>query len=227
MERREVRGADPTAQTRPCQQALSSREAQPSIPRTSSSITHQWPREVCLHLLFQLSQVTSIIFQVLLLRVLEELQSAVPSSVPHHSQLMGQAEEKSWARVKSLPSTPRQAQRSPATSVFGDRVGIALGCHGLSPLFLPAAPILQPDPVGFPVSNSDPTGKGRNRAMRMKNGVHEGSSTPYSPSLWGRVEPGPHRGCVVTLRGYPDGRGLPQQQKERAVGLLNPHATPS
>lgn len=33
--------------------------------------------------------------------------------------------------------------------------------------------------------------------------------------------------CLVTLTGYPDGRGLPQQQKERAVDLLNPHATPN
>lgn len=74
---------------------------------------------------------------------------------------------------------------------------MALGCHGLSPLVLPAAPTLQLDPGGFPGSNSDPTGKGRDRAMRMKNGIHEGSYTPYTPYLWGRVEPGPHRGCVL------------------------------
>lgn len=136
----------------------------------------------------------------------------MPSSVPHHSQLMGQAGEKSWARVKGLPSTPRQAQRSPATSGFGDRVATALGCYGLSPLFLPAAPTLQPDPGGFPGSYSDPAGKGRDRAMRMRNGVHKGS---YTPSLWDRVEPGPsgQRMCLVTLTGYTNGRGLSQQQK--------------
>lgn len=207
-ERREVRGADPTAQTRPCQQALSSREAQPSISRTPPSMAHQWPREVRLHLLFQLPQIVSSTFQVCLhVRVLEEPQSAVPSTVPHHSQLMGQAGKKSWARVKRFPSTPRQAQRGPATSGFGDRV--AVECHGLSPLFLPAAPTLQPVPGGFSGLYSDPAGKGRDRDMRMR--LTRGTI----PLLCGTVETGPsgQRMCLVTLTGYADSRRLTQQQK--------------
>lgn len=61
-------------------------------------------------------------------------------------------------------------------SGFGDRVAMALGCHGLSPHCLPAAPALWPDPRGFPVSHSDPAGKGRDRAMRMGSAAHGG---PY------------------------------------------------
>lgn len=124
-----------------------------------------------------------------------------------------------------LPSTPRQAQRSPVTSGFGDRVAMVLGSHGLSPLLLPAAPILQPDQGGFLGSYSDPAGKGRDRAMRMRNGVHKGS---YTPSLWDRVEPGPSRQrmCLVTLTGYTDGRGLSQQQKEECSIPPQPTSNP-
>lgn len=176
----------PQLRQRPCQQALSSRGAQ-------ASMAHQWPREVFLHFLVQTPQLTSMTFQLLLhTRVLEEPQSAVPSSEPHHSQLMGHAGGKSRA-IKGLPSTPRQAQRSPATRGFGDTVAMALGCHGLSPLFLPAAPTLQPDPGSFSGSDSDPTGKGRDRVMRMRNGVHGGAIPLLCGAEWSQGLLG--RGC--------------------------------
>lgn len=109
-----------------------------------------------------------------------------------------------------LPSATRQVcGGAPTASGFGHRVAMALGCHGLS-LCLPAAPALWTDPGGFPGSRSDSAGKGRDRAMRIGNGAHGGRGGD-TPSLQGRVEPGPPgwRRCPVAPRGDTDARGHP------------------
>lgn len=165
---RMVRGAVPTAQPRLHQQAPSSGEPKPAPPGPSPP-QHRSP----------VAQRSSSASPCPAPSACEHQPSgpfarpcpggAAVSSAPQHGVPappqpsnggLGWRKELGEGEGPRLPSAPRQVCKgAPAGSGFGDRVAMALGCHGLSPLCLPAAPALQPDPGGFSGSRSDPAGK--------------------------------------------------------------------